>query len=268
MWIDLITYLAIGTYGVCFWAAYVSAQQLKQYRRLWVLLLAITCLLITTGVIHLVEVQTNRPHAGIHAVILLSTAIALSLWVYTLKHIQITLDETQKRLAVQAHHDDLTGLLRRGAWIDAAQHEVARSQRFAHPIALVEFDIDDFKSVNDRYGHAVGDHLLKTIAHICQAVCRPTDILGRIGGEEFILALPETTHAQASALGERLRILISQHKFHTGHSVIGTTISVGIAAQAMNPGDDPANHSTLEVLMRRSDLAMYRAKSAGKNCVR
>ena len=261
MWIDVITYLAMTTYLACIGIIWMTAKQMRQYWKMWVVLSMIPILLITTGIIEIQELKKDEAQAMLHGVISLSTAIALAIWVYTLRQLQKTLES-------KARFDDLTGLLRRETWIDATKREISRANRSHQPIAVIEFDIDDFKHVNDTYGHAAGDHLLKTIAHLCTSSSRPSDIIGRIGGEEFMLALPETDLEQATSIARRLCDLVSQHPFHIGESMITTTISLGVAIGGQAEPDGSQIYPSLPQLMKSADDAMYRAKSSGKNCVR
>lgn len=266
--LNFLSYLAIATYLISIWLTWSSARTLPQQWRLWALLAVIPLLLVTTGVIHLIEARVYRPHAMLHATLSLVTAVALAAWVYSLKHLHIDLSEYRKSLEAKARYDDLTGLLRRDAWIDATEREMTRAQRSDQPIGFIEFDIDGFKSVNDTYGHAVGDQILTSIAHLCTAVCRPTDIAGRIGGEEFMIALPETTRAEAAMIAERLRVLVSEHQFRSNGSTLGITISLGVAIGESAITNAAHGYASLESLMKAADEAMYSAKSAGKNCVR
>lgn len=268
MWIDAMAHVSIATYVVCIWLAWSSGRQLPQHWRLWALLSVIPILLITTGVIHLFEARVNNPHALLHATISLATAVALVIWVYHLKHLHIDLSQYRQALEAKARYDELTGVLRREAWIDAVTREIAGANRAKRPIAVIEFDIDDFKAVNDTYGHAVGDQLLKSIAYLCTATSRPTDIVGRVGGEEFMLALPETGRDEAMRIAERLRLLVAQHQLRSGDSMIGVTISLGVAVGGTFMSGIFHECTSLESLMKASDDAMYRAKSTGKNCVR
>ena len=261
MWVDAITYLAMTTYVVCIGIIWMTAKQMRQHWKMWIVLSLIPMLLITTGIIEIQEAKKEEAHAIVHGMISLSTAIALVIWVYTLRQLQKTLD-------TKARYDDLTGLLRRDTWISATEREISRAKRSHQSIAVIELDIDDFKHVNDTYGHAAGDHILKTIAHLCTTSSRPSDILGRIGGEEFILALPETDLRQATLIANRLCDLVSQHPFYIGESIIRITISLGVSIGGQAKPHSCRISPSLPLLMKEADDAMYRAKSCGKNCVR
>ena len=159
-----------------------------------------------------------------------------------------------------ADHDALTGLLNRRALV-ARLHEAVTQARPQHqPLALIFLDLDHFKSVNDRYGHQTGDACLRAVAAAIADELRPTDSLGRYGGEEFVALLPATTHEQAMAVGERIRRSIESLHVHARGNSLQTTISMGVASLT-GPAD------TADDLIARADAALYRAKTLGRNCV-
>ncbi|MGO4501301.1 MULTISPECIES: sensor domain-containing diguanylate cyclase [unclassified Dyella] len=159
-----------------------------------------------------------------------------------------------------ADHDALTGLLNRRALV-ARLHEAVTQARPKHqPLALIFLDLDHFKSVNDRYGHQTGDACLRAVAAAIADELRPTDSLGRYGGEEFVALLPATTHEQAMAVGERIRRSIESLHVHSRGNSLQTTISMGVASLT-GPAD------TADDLIARADAALYRAKTQGRNCV-
>jgi diguanylate cyclase (GGDEF)-like protein len=123
-------------------------------------------------------------------------------------------------------------------------------------------DVDHFKSVNDTYGHAAGDQVLRGVAERCRNQLRVIDIIGRYGGEEFAVALPETDIHAAGQIAERLRIAVERAPFVTDYGSISLTISVGAAVY--HPGD----HITLDAVIDRADRALYIAKRSGRNSVR
>lgn len=266
--IHVITYSAILVYVICIWLIWATAIRMKQQWRIWSLFAIIPTLLITTGVLEIQQAKVDEEHSLLHAIISISTALALTIWVYTLRRFHNDLRDREKNLKAKASYDDLTGLLRRDAWIQATNLEIARAKRSIKPISIVEFDIDDFKCVNDTYGHATGDALLKLIANLSQSLSRPSDILGRIGGEEFFFALPETDLAEATSFANRLRESISQNTFQIGESMVRTTISLGVSVGGQADPEGVQRYPSLPLLMKSADDAMYRAKSAGKNCVR
>ena len=172
----------------------------------------------------------------------------------------IVCDELELRLIAQVDH--LTGALTRRGFVEQAEREIARSRRYGRPSTLVMLDVDHFKSVNDRYGHAVGDQVLHQIAEIARATLRPSDIFGRIGGEEFAMLLPETRGDEAVVVAERLRQAIADYPMRLPHDdALHVTASLGIAA--LTPTTASVN-AWLECV----DTALYLAKSDGRNCSR
>lgn len=133
------------------------------------------------------------------------------------------------------------------------------AQRSGHPVAVLMVDIDHFKLVNDRYGHDVGDQILRRVAEACGSDLRGSDLLARYGGEEFVVVLPETSEAEGHAAAERMRSrVVNVHHPETGEPV---TVSIGVAAEV------PRNASGFERLVQRADRALYQAKETGRNRV-
>ena len=156
--------------------------------------------------------------------------------------------------------DSMTGLNNRRNFLSLAEAEWTRFRRYGRPLALLMLDIDHFKRVNDSYGHDVGDEVIKTVADILQKQKRASDIVGRLGGEEFALVLPEATLDSAVAAGERLRKLVADYVVTAGGERIAVTISVGASnCHAATAG--------IEELIKQADLALYEAKRTGRNRV-
>jgi len=165
------------------------------------------------------------------------------------------MEEELKRLALT---DPLTGADNRRSFLEKGKYELIRSQRYQHAFALLMLDIDHFKAVNDTQGHHVGDEVLKALVAKCTQTLRDTDLLGRLGGEEFAIILPESDMAAAMEVGERLRQTLSEIKISTDRGAIQVTVSIGLAM--MKAGDD-----TLDAIMGRADAALYKAKQSGRN---
>lgn len=156
--------------------------------------------------------------------------------------------------------DELTGLYNRRHFLDIAQVEFSRGLRYGRSLSAMLLDIDHFKDFNDTYGHAIGDKVLQVVARHCKQSLRNTDILGRYGGEEFAILLPETKLEVARAVAERLRKSISDALIPTEKGKLTVTISIGVAENSkLTP--------TLETLIARADQAMYVAKHKGRNRV-
>jgi diguanylate cyclase (GGDEF)-like protein/PAS domain S-box-containing protein len=162
------------------------------------------------------------------------------------------------RLEKQAMTDSLTELPNRRAFDSEISRTMAQIRRSAQPASVALLDIDRFKSVNDRFGHAAGDEVLRMIARVTPTILRAGDYMARVGGEEFGLLFPNTPVAQAIPVVERLREAIGANEsVHEGAENVNVTVSVGLAAL------DPSNK--FEVSWRRADMALYRAKRAGRN---
>jgi diguanylate cyclase (GGDEF)-like protein/PAS domain S-box-containing protein len=156
--------------------------------------------------------------------------------------------------------DPLTGLYNRRGLFELGRIEFARTRRFGRPFASMMLDIDRFKRVNDAYGHPVGDQVLQALAKHCQSNVREIDLVGRYGGEEFVILLPETDLEVAKQIAERLRRTIANLLIPTDRGELGVTVSLGVAMYDENTLD-------LETLIARADQAMYIAKHRGRNCI-
>lgn len=170
------------------------------------------------------------------------------------------LQEANEALTRQAITDDLTGAHNRRYLTDFAAREIAHWERHGKPLALIMFDIDHFKKVNDQHGHAAGDIVLRQVASICQETVREYDCFARMGGEEFVILQPGAGIDQARALAERIRQAVESQVFITPQGPVTVTLSAGIAVLAEMP-------MTLDALLLAADEALYRAKSAGRNQV-
>ena len=167
----------------------------------------------------------------------------------------------REALRVQATRDALTGVLNRGAVLDALNREFDRSTRQNSSVGLLLADVDFFKRVNDTYGHAAGDAVLREVTRRLAEGIRPYDLLGRLGGEEFLLVLPECNAAETLRLGERLRLRISAEPIRFEQESLAVTISIGAAVSTPDGPMQP------ESLIQAADTALYRAKRSGRNRV-
>ena len=162
-----------------------------------------------------------------------------------------------QRLAIT---DPLTGLYNRRGFSEIAHREMERARRYKRPLSVILLDIDHFKRVNDTYKHAVGDQVLRTLAERCRRRTREVDILGRYGGEEIVLLLPETDRAGSLRAAEHLRSDVAEEPFDTEVGPLHITISLGVA-------DSIDGELGLDELIDRADDAMYAAKQSGRNRV-
>lgn len=167
-----------------------------------------------------------------------------------------------KKLENQARTDFLTGLPSRRYFFELAEQELARTQRYHNPLSMLMMDIDFFKSINDRYGHKAGDLVLQKLASVCVSMLREVDVIGRMGGEEFAVLLPETPGTYAIEAAERIRqaleeaaVIIEQHS-----TPLRFTVSIGVTTIS--------NHeTTVDKMLQEADTALYQAKNTGKNKV-
>ena len=159
-----------------------------------------------------------------------------------------------------SRHDGLTGLLNRRAIEEALDAQMQRSARSGEGFALMMLDVDHFKAINDRHGHAAGDLALKHVATQLRAALREVDRLGRYGGEEFLILLPGLALAQAQAVAERLREQLAARPLAQGDETITLSVSIGVAEWR---GGAPG----LDRVLAQADAALYRAKAAGRNRV-
>lgn len=153
--------------------------------------------------------------------------------------------------------DGLTQIANKRHFTEFLEREIARAVRHQRPLALLMFDIDHFKKVNDGYGHLAGDRVLCDVAALVAAVVRREELFARWGGEEFAIVLPETTLDGAALFGERIRDIIENASFEYDEESLRVTISVG--ATAVTEGD------SLETLVERADALLGRAKQSGRN---
>jgi diguanylate cyclase (GGDEF)-like protein len=168
-----------------------------------------------------------------------------------------------QKLQMLASVDDLTGAYNRRYFLDLGRNEIARSKRYGRALSVIIADLDHFKRVNDTWGHEAGDFVLKEASDILKKGLRSSDLLGRHGGEEFALLLPETPPDQAAMVAERLRAMIAQVPIQIpGGTSLTLTASFGVA------GMERVTEDTIDFLIRAADQAMYEAKAAGRNCVR
>ncbi|MDX1551002.1 MAG: GGDEF domain-containing protein, partial [Marinobacter sp.] len=167
----------------------------------------------------------------------------------------------EDELAELATLDPLTGLLNRRETTRLLEEEITRAKRYGRALSLLWIDFDHFKAINDEYGHAAGDSVLKATSQLLADSVRSADVLGRFGGEEFVVVLPEMDRFEASETAERLRNLISETPQPLGDGkTVRLTISIGVSVF-------PDNGPDVRALCAAADKAMYQAKSNGRNQV-
>ena len=168
----------------------------------------------------------------------------------------------EAKLKHEVDHDFLTGLRSRASFMSQALIELHRAVRSNQPLSLLMLDIDSFKLVNDSYGHQTGDMVLKSIAELIKSIVRDFDICARIGGEEFVILLPETNKDKALEVAERIRVLIENTKISSFSPMPQLQITISIGLSTLSSKED-----SIDTLISNADQALYKAKNTGRNRV-
>lgn len=189
--------------------------------------------------------------------------LSIILWNYSYTNItqKRRIEMQQKQLEQMAYYDSLTDLPNRRLFEKLIEQELASMHRHGHESVVIMLDIDDFKSINDTYGHPVGDEILRQLAHLLNSNIRKYDTVCRFGGEEFIILMPKTSLEGGAVFAERLRKLIMEEKFIVGSITLQITCSFGVSLLSVNDGQDSENYYFL------ADKSLYVAKHSGKNRV-
>lgn len=173
----------------------------------------------------------------------------------------ITIQKNHEAALIQlARHDPLTGTANRRYFFERAEQEFMRSRRYQTPLSITLIDVDHFKHINDQYGHATGDEVLKLLSQKIGALLRENDLLARIGGEEFAILMPSTGLAGAALMAERLRMTIAEEASPVAGQMLHLRFSAGVTQLK-------AQDQSIEDCLRRADEAMYKAKQAGRDRV-
>ncbi|MCW4150006.1 sensor domain-containing diguanylate cyclase [Halomonas sp. 18H] len=172
------------------------------------------------------------------------------------KRLEERLQRANERLHYLAHHDELTGLLNRRAGLQRLEQELSRSSRYGSPLSIAMFDLDNFKAINDTYGHSVGDDILQEVTAKVNETLRETDLQIRLGGEEFLVIMPEVNAENARQAMERVRAAVAQTTFT--QRALTVTLSAGVAGYV---------EASTTRLLDHADKAMYQAKQLGRNRV-
>ena len=168
--------------------------------------------------------------------------------------------QMEDRLTAMSRTDGLTGVCSRNYFMDKSQALIEVMKRYERPASMLMADLDHFKHINDNYGHQVGDMALIAFTNACRQEIRESDVLGRLGGEEFCIMLPETSLESAQVLAERIRKATADIEIPFGNDKIRFTVSIGLVELG-------TNEQSLDSVLRRADLAMYQAKERGRNQV-
>ncbi|TVZ37308.1 diguanylate cyclase (GGDEF)-like protein [Alteromonadaceae bacterium 2753L.S.0a.02] len=238
----VLAFSEVGATEFQLWHAFPVAEVLAKHNHAWYLASAI----IVLGL--LIILLTERM-VDFHQRRVASLA--------TLSRVNRSLEDATKQLYTIATTDHLTQLFTRGYFIQRLEEELKRAKREKTQLALLELDIDDFKSINDTYGHPAGDAAIRHMSDHCRNVVRASDIIGRIGGEEFAIALPNCIENSAMEIAENIRNACATIPLHYQGHEISFTCSVGVTLLG--------NKTNVEELLNVVDQALYRAKNAGRN---
>jgi len=182
--------------------------------------------------------------------------------VMAMQHENLELIMRNRVLAEVSARDSLTGLYNRWYVMEKIESEMNRSLRHGSPVSVLMMDIDHFKRVNDTYGHAVGDQVLRTIGQVLRDSCRVYDVPGRYGGEEFCIVLPQTAVGSTNVVAERIRTRVASTAVAIEGDSVAVTTSIGVAGVDGENGD---TLMTATALIDRADRALYSAKHRGRN---
>jgi len=212
-------------------------------------------LILRGEVIGVLSVQSAQPNAYDSNQIRLVETIA--------QQTTIAMDNAKlfEKMQEMAITDSLTGLYNRRYFYMILGNEIERAKRYQSSLTLIMIDIDHFKLVNDKFGHLAGDQVLRSVSDVCKKLLRHTDNMFRIGGEEFMIILPETNQEEALKVAKRIRSTVAENTFKTKKGSVKITVSIGVSEYGEN---NPASNEFIE----SADRTMYDAKKAGRNCVR
>ncbi|MDZ7789583.1 MAG: GGDEF domain-containing protein [Xanthomonadales bacterium] len=255
-----LVYLFLGIFSAALlWRA--QSMMLANYRRAVAFVILGNAVLMLVRAIYILLGHGESTGAG--AVNVMVPAFLSSMLFYMALNVTLALmlfRRKEEHLRYMARHDALTGLLNRYSLDEYAAREVARVQRGEHELSLVVLDLDDFKQVNDKYGHAAGDQVLVQAASRIREIIREADIAFRVGGEEFLVLLPDASAEVAGQVAERLRRALVDKPFECSERTMTVSTSVGVVTFDSLVDD-------WERLLRRADQALYRAKANGRDRV-
>jgi diguanylate cyclase (GGDEF)-like protein len=241
----------------------------KKYKVTCIALSLAMTLMIGRRVVPLINAYEQSIFDIKDAVLSLPISLLLFIGVFGIKSALSEIRKENSALEKLNATDSLTLALTKKETYVRLKREISRGQRSSHPLAFLMIDIDHFKRINDQYGHMVGDTVLKNLSLFCQLKLRDIDVFGRFGGEEFLVACPETDEKAALEVAERLREAITKESFAMVDG-LEVTLTVSIGISIFDP--QQVHHDSLDIAMDQyidySDKAMYCAKNAGRNQVK
>ena len=241
----------------------------NKYKITCIALSAALTIMIGRRVVPLINVYEYSVFDIKDAVLSVPISLLLFIGVFGIKSALSEVRKENSALEVLNATDSLTLALTKKETYVRLKREISRGQRSLHPLAFLMLDIDHFKRINDQYGHMVGDTVLKNLSLFCQHKLRDIDVFGRFGGEEFLIACPETDAKAALEIAERLREAISKNYFAiVNGEEITLTVSIGISIFDPKQVHNDSLDLAMDLYIDYSDKAMYCAKNAGRNQVK
>jgi diguanylate cyclase (GGDEF)-like protein len=218
-------------------------------------------ILLSLAIMVTVSLLTGQgiPREG-YLVPILAPAIIAPLLSHGAFRVIAQLDQAERRLHLLSRTDELTGACNRRYFIDLATLELDRAERYHSPFSIAILDFDNFKLINDRFGHLAGDRALREVSRICREMIRETDQFARYGGDEFIFLLPQTEHAQAMEGMQRVVERIASFTFESQGRTVAPRVSIGVHSYG-------PKSTTLDAILEKADLALYKSKQMGGNRV-
>lgn len=253
------------------WMALSTAQYAGRYLTGWVFLSLAMLLMTGRRIAPMMNVISTGQYDLVDALLSVPISLLLLLGMVFVRRSLIRLQGEKDKLAEISRRDSLTGLYNHTEIIRQLGQEIGRGQRFHSSVALIMLDIDDFKKINDVYGHQTGDRVLEAIAKFLTSTLRHYDAAGRYGGEEFLLILPQTNSDDACEIAERLRQGLAEMQISVDQQPVQLTVSIGIAvlfneAAVNDPRQEKFDYPIIaNRLITLADKAMYQSKSSGKN---
>lgn len=175
------------------------------------------------------------------------------------KQITAQLKKTNAQLHEAATTDPLTGASNRYQFYQLFSNELAKAKRKESPMSILSVDLDHFKNINDSFGHAAGDAALRSFVEVIRKLCRTSDIIGRLGGEEFVICCPDADAERAEMIAERVRKSMEEKVIHYQDQEFTVTVSIGVTSVKEEESD-------IEAILERADCLLYKAKHKGRNC--
>lgn len=245
-------------------AAVVALSRLSlagSFRTAWICVSLALFLMLQRRLVSLWYVYAGEQEDLVNSFLGLAVSVFMLIGLLGLKRLFIQMHKHANELQNLANTDFLTGLKNRRYFREQVEHELLRAQRNKSQFSLLMIDIDFFKRINDNYGHHIGDIVLQEVAHHCEQAVRKADFVGRFGGEEFVIFLPESTFENALEVADRLRKNIEKTILaEVGNEKIQITVSIGLV------NTNQAKHS-VDKLLDIADKALYEAKTNGRNRV-